>query len=251
MSRAQVHTPGMLTKRRKAQGAAASAQAAAALAPVSPSAANGGTTQPAERGTPDGEGVGRQLAPAGCLPFPLPPAFLAEVQARFADAALFCAELEAGGGGEARACWWNTEQFASTTFPAIAAAAASLGELGGPLTLQTAGTDSTLTLPRATVRGLLGAMALGVPPPLQGERTDDGEMLAPRDLRHLFTAGTPLSEQALRGVLGYFEAAPSAAAAEATPVQIRRCVLAKEVDFAARSPRCARTPHAPNTDTAG
>ena len=67
----------------------------------------------------------------------------------------------------------------------------------------------------------------------------------------MFTAGTPLSEQALRGVLGYFEAAPSAAAAEATPVQIRRCVLAKEVDFAARSPRCARAPHAPNTDTAG
>ena len=152
-------------KRRKAQGAAASAQAAAALAPVSPSAANGGTAPPAERGTPDGDGVGQQLAPAGCLPFPLPPAFLAEVQARFADAALFCAELEAAGGGEPRACWWNTEQFASTTFPAIAAAAASLGELGGPLALQTAGTDSTLALPRATTpSGVSTSLSTGLGP---------------------------------------------------------------------------------------
>ena len=60
-------------------------------------------------------------------------------------------------------------------------------------------------------------------------------MLQPRSLTHLFTAaaGTQ-AEDSLRAVLAYFG---SLAGKEDNGVQIQRCVLAKEVDFAARSPR--------------
>ena len=185
------------------------------------------------------------------LQFPLPDAWTTELS-RFQRPLAALADLPERLGLQAPLSPILSEEFCAKTYVMIVSAAAELAapstlsdegipERSVPIELQSAGvhTDdvSHLLVQADTYRGLLASMLLGIPPPLTalGGDEEDGEMLQPRGLTHLFTAtaGTQ-AEDSLRAVLAYFGSQPRK---HHGSVQIQRCVLAKEVDFAARSPR--------------
>jgi hypothetical protein len=209
------------------------------------------------------------------LPFPVPPSFgarlaevfrrpltnLDELQSRLGLEVPLCrsafqTSAAAGRSGEAHFC--------ATTYENLVGEASKLCELTEPIPLQSAGTDDTLKLPRSVARALLAAMLLGMPPPLPNESgeeegaggaeaEDTEDMLKPRDCRHLWSAETPDGIRALRAALACFDPATTTRSSsssssrrssgdgsghvEEDTIVLQRCVLAKEVDFAARSPR--------------
>jgi hypothetical protein len=178
------------------------------------------------------------------LPFPLPPSFRSELAARFGPPLSSVTDLQSRLELEKPICGALefSPQFCTETFRNIVSEAAKLCLLTEPILLQSAGTDDTLTLPRHIARALLAAMLLGMPPLPGNEREDTEDMLKPRDCRHLWTAKTPDSVRALMAALAYFDPnsritpAPGGTG-DADTISLRRCVLAKEVDFVARSPR--------------
>eukprot|EP01043_Picozoa_sp_COSAG02_P056220 COSAG02_NODE_6637_length_3445_cov_15.508747_3_plen_815_part_00 len=178
------------------------------------------------------------------LAFPLPPSFRSELAARFESPLSSVTELQSRLELDKPICsaLESSPHFCTETYRNIVSEAAKLCLLTEPIPLQSAGTDDTLTLPRYIARALLAAMLLGMPP-LPGSEGEDMEgMLKPRDCRDLWTAKTPDSIRALMAALAYFDPnsrnspAPGGTGV-ADAISLRRCVLAKEVDFAARSPR--------------
>ena len=196
---------------------------------------------------PKGAGMGKQLDPPPALALPAAAEpFAAGLRQRFGGIASLAqlADLLGLAGELSPALCVSaaiTERFLTTTLPTIIDAACSLGGLSGAssICLQCAGCAGSLALPSSSVAALLASMLLGVAPPLTtpGNPELDGELLGVRDCSRLLASSEPRDVAVVAAIEQYFHAQSwKAPHREASVVCFRRCVLARDVDFAARSP---------------